>query len=70
LDGVFIRPRASEWDLAAADTMLAETGHILVDRAGAPMVYNDPDPSRGLLLAASREQAPGLLALLQPVDGH
>tara|TARA_R110002020_G_scaffold96186_13_gene230575 strand:- start:2585 stop:3391 length:807 start_codon:yes stop_codon:yes gene_type:complete len=70
LDGVFIRPRASEWDLAAADAMLAETGHVLVDRAGARLVYNHPDPSRGLLLAASREQAPGLLALLQPVDGH
>lgn len=65
LDGVYIRPQASEWDLAAADTLLVETGHILVDRAGAPMVYNSPDPSRGLLLAASRQQAPGLLALLQ-----
>ena len=70
LDGVFVRPQASEWDLAAADTLLAETGHILVDRAGARMLYNQPDPSRGLLLAASRQQVPGLLALLQASDGH
>lgn len=70
LDGVFIRPRSSEWDLAAADTMLAETGHILVDQAGVRMVYNEPDPSRGLLLAASRAQVPGLLALLEPSNGH
>jgi len=70
LDGVFIRPQASEWDLAAADTMLAETGHILVDRTGACMAYNAPDPSRGLLLAASRQQAAGLLGLLQSSDGH
>lgn len=70
LDGLYIRPRSSEWDLAAADSMLAETGHILVDRAGERMVYNAPDPSRGLLVAASREQMPGLLGLLQPANGH
>ncbi|MDF1606772.1 3'(2'),5'-bisphosphate nucleotidase CysQ [Hoeflea sp. YIM 152468] len=70
LDGVYIRPQSSEWDLAAADTLLGETGHTLVDKAGAPMIYNAPDPSRGLLLAAARQQAPGLLALLQPCDGH
>ncbi|MBC7280160.1 MAG: 3'(2'),5'-bisphosphate nucleotidase CysQ [Hoeflea sp.] len=70
MDGVFIRPRSSEWDLAAADAMLAETGHILVDEAGVRMVYNDPDPSRGLLLAASRAQVPGLLAMLEPSDRH
>ena len=70
LDGIYIRPRSSEWDLAAADTMLAETGHVLVDRTGAALVYNDPDPSRGLLVAASHRQAPALLALLQPPDGH
>ena len=70
LDGVFVRPQASEWDLAAADTLLAETGHVLVDRTGARMLYNEPDPSRGLLLAASRGQVPGLLALLHSSDGH
>lgn len=70
LDGVFIRPHASEWDLAAADTMLGETGHVLVDRSGARMTYNAPDPSRGLLLAGSRQLVPELLALLQPSDGH
>lgn len=70
LDGVFVRPRSSEWDLVAADMMLRETGHVLVDQAGVLMVYNAPDPSRGLLLAASLEQASGLLALLQPSDGH
>ena len=70
LDGVFIRPRSSEWDLAAADAMLAETGHVLVDEAGSRMIYNDRDPSRGLLLAASHAQVPGLLALLRPPDGH
>ena len=70
LDGVYIRPRSSEWDLAAADCMLAETGHVLVDQAGGLMAYNQTDPSRGLLLAASRDQAPALLGLLRAPDGH
>ncbi|MCY0093937.1 3'(2'),5'-bisphosphate nucleotidase CysQ [Hoeflea ulvae] len=70
LDGLYIRPRSSEWDLAAADCMLAETGHVLVDREGNRLVYNAPDPSRGLLVAASHEQAPGLLELLRPANGH
>ncbi|MCY0152360.1 hypothetical protein OEG86_09110 [Hoeflea alexandrii] len=70
LDAVFVRPHASEWDLAAADTLLAETGHVLVDQAGGRMHYNRPDPSRGLLLAASSGHVPQLLALLQTADGH
>jgi myo-inositol-1(or 4)-monophosphatase len=70
LDGIFIRPRSSEWDLAAADVMLAETGHVLADRDGARMVYNAPDPSRGLLVAASFDQTPVLLGLLKPANGH
>ena len=70
LDGVFVRPQASEWDLAAADVLLAETGHILVDGAGRRMLYNQPDPSRGLLLAASHQQVAGLLGLLQSSESH
>jgi hypothetical protein len=34
------------------------------------MHYNRPDPSRGLLLAASSGHVPQLLALLQTADGH
>lgn len=70
LDGVFVRPQASEWDLAAADVLLAETGHILVDRTGHQMLYNQPDPTRGLLLAASRQRVPDLLGLLQSSASH
>lgn len=70
LDGVYVRPQASEWDLAAADVLLAETGHILVDGAGRRMLYNQPDPSRGLLLAASHQQVAGLLGLLLSSESH
>lgn len=69
-DGAYIRPRSNEWDLAAADVMLAETGHILMEQNGARMTYNAPDPSRGILLAASLRNAPQLLGHLQRSGGH
>lgn len=70
LDGVYIRPRSNEWDLAAADVMLAETGHLLVDGDGRRMSYNAPDPSRGLLVAASPSQLNTLMGLLEHGHGH
>ncbi|WP_394690507.1 3'(2'),5'-bisphosphate nucleotidase CysQ [Hoeflea sp.] len=69
-DGVYIRPRSNEWDLAAADVMLRETGHKLVEQTGRLMRYNEPDPSRTLLVAASSTHVAELLVPLQPVLGH
>lgn len=70
VDGVYIRPQSNEWDLAAADVLLSETGHALVDSGGARLQYNSPDPSRALLLAASERHLDRLLAPLQTVRGH
>ncbi|WP_421779116.1 3'(2'),5'-bisphosphate nucleotidase CysQ [Hoeflea sp.] len=69
-DAVYIRPHSNEWDLAAADVMLRETGHEIVGQAGDLMRYNEPDPSRSILLAARRDLIPELLAPLQPPVGH
>jgi myo-inositol-1(or 4)-monophosphatase len=69
-DGVYIRPRSNEWDLAAADVMLRETGHVLVEQTGALMRYNEIDPSRALLVAASGGHVAELLAPLKPALGH
>lgn len=69
-DGVYIRPRSNEWDLAAADVMLRETGHKLVEQTGRLMRYNEPDPSRALLVAASSAHVGELLVPLQPELGH
>ena len=40
-----------DWDLAAADLVLQEAGGLLADLDGAPLVYNKPDPSHGVLVA-------------------
>lgn len=69
-DAVYIRPHSNEWDLAAADVMLRETGREIVGKEGHLMRYNQPDPSRSILLATRRDLIPELLAPLQPPVGH
>jgi myo-inositol-1(or 4)-monophosphatase len=34
----------AEWDIAAAALILTEAGGVATDRAGAPLVFNKPDP--------------------------
>lgn len=69
-DGAYVRPRASEWDIAAADVLLRETGHGLVDESGHEITYNQPDPSRGLLMAGARQQLSLLGSHLVAPSGH
>lgn len=58
LGGVLVRPRSNEWDLAAADLMLRETGYCLVDETGERVTYNRPDPSCGFLIAGRPDDLP------------
>jgi myo-inositol-1(or 4)-monophosphatase len=34
----------AEWDIAASTLILTEAGGVATDRAGAPLVFNKPDP--------------------------
>lgn len=52
LDATLVKPDAHDWDLAAADLILANAGGVLGDAVGDPIVYNKADPSHGLLVAA------------------
>jgi myo-inositol-1(or 4)-monophosphatase len=70
LGGVLVRPRSNEWDLAAADVLLSETGHCLVDEKGQRISFNRPDPSHGFLVAASREDVGPLRRCFPSVVGH
>lgn len=69
-DGAYVRPRASEWDIAASDVLLRETGHRLVDEFGHEITYNHPDPSRGLLIAGAHRQLALLVSHLVAPSGH
>lgn len=70
IDGAFVRPRAREWDIAAADLMLRETGHGLIDETGVPLRYNRADPSCGTLIAGGVGELAFLRSCLPAVPGH
>lgn len=51
LAATFIKPDSHDWDLAAADVILAEAGGSIVDGAMRRPLYAGPDPRRGPLAA-------------------
>lgn len=63
VDAAFARPGASDWDIAAADLILSETGGQMVDLAGRQQEYNLVSTRRGSLIASGEERIPGLLDL-------
>ncbi|MEO0543659.1 MAG: 3'(2'),5'-bisphosphate nucleotidase CysQ [Pseudomonadota bacterium] len=52
LQGTFIRKHAHEWDLAAADLIATNAGVQLVDKSGAPVIYNRHNPKLDELVCA------------------
>ena len=57
VDGAFADGNAHDWDVAAADLIVAESGGQLSGPDGAPLAYNAPVPRHPALVAAG----PGLL---------
>lgn len=53
LDASFVKPNAHDWDLAAAELILAEAGGRLVDASGEAPGYGRPGSSHGVLAAGS-----------------
>jgi myo-inositol-1(or 4)-monophosphatase len=53
LDGGLVSPDARDWDLAAADLVLAEAGGALTTLNGAALRYNRPHPVHATLVAGS-----------------
>lgn len=53
-DLVFTTPNSRDWDIAAADIILAESGATLTESGRAPVIYNRPNLARGALIAAAR----------------
>ncbi|SJZ96444.1 inositol monophosphatase family protein [Consotaella salsifontis] len=54
LDGTLIRPRANDWDIAAADLILERAGGALLDAGGGMVLYNIEGRRHGLLIAAAQ----------------
>lgn len=51
--GTFIRPNSHDWDLAAADLILSESGGALLNHDALPLNYGGPTLQHGALVASS-----------------
>lgn len=69
LDVALAKPNAHDWDIAAADLILAEAGGSLVDTEGRPCRYNRPEPRHGALLACAEAAVPRLSPLVAAAAG-
>ncbi|ASY55468.1 MULTISPECIES: 3'(2'),5'-bisphosphate nucleotidase CysQ [Sinorhizobium] len=70
IDGTIVKKNAHDWDLAAADLVLARAGGALRGLDGMPLSYNRPIVSHGVLGAGSGSALPALLAASKPFDAH
>jgi myo-inositol-1(or 4)-monophosphatase len=67
IDATFVKPNAHDWDLAAADLILAETGGQILDASGAALSYAGPTVRHGALVAGSAPLLPRLRTVIAPV---
>jgi myo-inositol-1(or 4)-monophosphatase len=68
LDAAVAGPGANDWDVAAADLLLAEAGGTLTDLSGCPVRYNAVEPRHPPLVAANARLGPSVTALVAAVD--
>ena len=61
----FAAPGSHDWDLAAADLLIHESGGLLTDFAGQPLGFNRPETVHGALIAAGPARHATLVELLQ-----
>ncbi|MBC2887054.1 3'(2'),5'-bisphosphate nucleotidase CysQ [Ochrobactrum sp. CM-21-5] len=62
--GTFIRPNSHDWDLAAADLILSESGGGIVTSEALPLIYGGPTQSHGALVAASGDLLQEMLSVV------
>lgn len=65
LDAAFAWPGASEWDIAAADLLLEESGCVLSTRSGESIRYNQKNVKVPALVAARNDNQSEILALAE-----
>lgn len=66
LDGTVVRKGSHDWDLAAADLILQQSGGALIDENGHPPLYNAPTPRHSILAASGSNLLKNLTAWLNP----
>ena len=65
LDGTFVKPNSHDWDLAAADLILSESGGTLCNMEGVHPLFAKEDPAHGILLAGSNHVIEEMLRVVR-----
>lgn len=64
MDGSFVKPFASDWDIAAAALILIEAGGVFTDGKGADVTLNGADPLKGTLVASHPDLKAAMLGVV------
>ncbi len=70
IDATLVKRDSHDWDLAAADLVLAQAGGALVNMDGSAIVYNRKVVQHGTLCAAGMSRLPDLLTSAGHLAGH
>lgn len=65
IDVGLVSANSADWDVAAADLILRETGATLSDLAGNLISYNRPSPTHGEMIAAGACLHPSLIEAMR-----
>lgn len=65
IDGAIAGGNANDWDLAAADLLVHEAGGVMTSLDGRTLLYNRPEPSHGVLVAAGPGRHAALVDLMR-----
>ena len=61
LDAAFAGGQSRDWDLAAADLIVREAGGNMTALSGDAILYNRPEVTHGVLVAAGRDRHAGII---------
>lgn len=62
LDAAFAGGQSRDWDLAAAHLIVQEADGNMTELSGGPILYNRPDVTHGILVAAGRDRHADIVA--------
>jgi myo-inositol-1(or 4)-monophosphatase len=65
LDAAFAGGQSHDWDLAAAHLIVQEANGKMTALSGDPIVYNRPDATHGILVAAGRDRHASIVTHFQ-----
>jgi myo-inositol-1(or 4)-monophosphatase len=69
LDATLVKPRARDWDIAAADLILKRAGGVVMSLDAREIIYNRAETDHGILVAAGDALMPRLARVVAGLQG-